>query len=218
LATANPKLIILAGRSKERASTTIDAIKLNHPSVGVSFVTLDTASIKSVRNAAAEIKTLTDKIDVLINNAGVMAVPYSKTEDGLEQQFATNHVGHFLLTNLIIDQIIAAGPGSRIVNLSSFGHRRSPVRFDDYGFQNGETYDPWLAYGQSKTANILFSLSLAEKLKSKGVRSYSVHPGGIWTGLGLHLSAEVVEALKAGVGAGSKLKQKTSYGRSMIKT
>jgi NAD(P)-dependent dehydrogenase (short-subunit alcohol dehydrogenase family) len=106
-----------------------------------------------------------------------MATPYAKTVDGIESQFGTNHIGHFLLTNLLMGKILAAAPGARIVNVSSSAHQPGVIRFEDWNFSDGKAYNPWEGYAQSKMANILFTESLAEKLGPKGVFSYSLHPG-----------------------------------------
>lgn len=106
-----------------------------------------------------------------------MACPYAKTEDGIESQFATNHLGHFLLTALLKDKILAATPGARIVNVSSSAHQGGFIRFDDYNFSDGKVYTPFEGYGQSKMANVLFAESLAEKFGSRGVFAYSLNPG-----------------------------------------
>ena len=133
--------------------------------------------LSSVRKASAEVNTLTPKLDVLVNNAGVMAIKkYTTSKDGIETQFAANHVGHFLLTNLLLPNIIAAGPDSRIINVSSFGYLSAGVRFDDWNFKDGAEYNPWHAYAQSKTAIILFTHALADKLKGK-VLAFSLNPG-----------------------------------------
>jgi NAD(P)-dependent dehydrogenase (short-subunit alcohol dehydrogenase family) len=113
------------------------------PDVKVQFIRLDLGSLKSVRKAAAEINSQVAKIDLLINNAAIMACPYAKTEDGIESQFGTNHIGHFLLTKLLMDKIIAAGPGSRIVNVSSSAIRGT-IRYDDYNFQVRRAGSPFL--------------------------------------------------------------------------
>ncbi|KAF2267899.1 NAD(P)-binding protein [Lojkania enalia] len=196
LAAHSPALIILAARSAATLSAA-QAEVAEVAKVPTKLLTLDLGSIRTVRAAAAEVNSWDDvpKIDVLINNAGIMSVPFALSEDGIESQFATNHIGTFLFTNLIIDKIIAAK--GRIVNLSSSGHRFGPVRFDDWNFQNGKEYpaigasvvDP--AYGQSKTANILHAAALAERLKDKGVTAFSVHPGGIFTNLGRYVSMEM---------------------------
>lgn len=112
----------------------IDRINAINPAVRTKFVILDLSSLASVREAAASINAGVERIDVLINNAAVMAVPFSKTVDGIESQFGTNHIGHFLLTDLIMPKILAAGPGARIVNLSSLSHRMADVNLDDYNF------------------------------------------------------------------------------------
>jgi NAD(P)-dependent dehydrogenase (short-subunit alcohol dehydrogenase family) len=156
----------------------------------VTFVPISLDDPDSVRSAANSINSSIDKLDVLINNAGIMATKdFTTNRDGVEIQFATNHLGHFLFTKLLLPKILAAGPGARIINLTSLGHKVGPVRFNDYNFSNGKEYDPWSAYGQSKTANVLFSLSLANKLRDRGIQSYSVHPGSIsGTSLAAHIT------------------------------
>lgn len=189
LAKASPSLLILAGRSESKIAPVIARIAESSPGVNVQFISLDLGSLKSVRNAAAEINAKVSKIDLLINNAAIMASPYAKSEDGIESQFATNHIGHFLLTKLLMDKILAAGPGSRIVNVSSSAALRGTIRYDDYNFQDGAAYDPWLGYSQAKISNIVFSRALARKLKSRGIFSYSLHPGSIISNLQVHMNA-----------------------------
>ncbi|PVH86419.1 NAD(P)-binding protein [Cadophora sp. DSE1049] len=179
LAAAHPATIILLGRNEAKVSPVVEKIQQISPSTKVQFVKVDLASTASVRAAAAEVGKSVAKIDVLINNAGIMGPKFSLTPDGVESQFGANHIGHFLLTNILMPQLEAADKGSRVVNVSSLLYQFSPVRFDDYNFSNGATFNTWEAYGQSKTANILFSVALAEKLASKGVKSYSIHPGNI---------------------------------------
>ncbi|KAI1481994.1 NAD(P)-binding protein [Daldinia eschscholtzii] len=185
LAAESPALLILVGRSPEKVQTVIDAIKNVNPSVKIKFVQADLSSIKSVRKAA---QTILDdpeitKIDVVINNAAVMACPFELTEDKLELQFQANHLGHFILTNKIIPKVIAAGPGARIVNLSSSGHRFTGVRFEDPNFTEPGSYSEFASYGQSKSANILYAVALNKRLASRGIRAYAVHPGSIQTNL-----------------------------------
>jgi len=196
LATANPKLLILAGRSESKISPLIQTIQETNPKVNVLFIQVDLGSQASVREAAQVITSKVDKIDVIINNAAIMVPPYSKSVDGIESQFATNHIGHFLLTNLLLPKVLAAGRGSRIVNVSSSASYFGGVRFDDYNFKDGETYSRWLGYAQSKTANVLFARSLADKLKEKGILAFSLNPGSISTGLQQHMGEDVLaEAL-----------------------
>ena len=137
----------------------------------------------------------TGPLDILVNNAGVMAAPLSYTVDGWELQFGTNHMGHFLLANGLHDALAAAG-NARVVSLTSVGHVRSPVIFDDLQFRTRE-YDPWLAYGQSKTANALFAVEGNRRWGQDGITVNAVHPGGIWTNLTRHLSPEEIQALRA---------------------
>jgi NAD(P)-dependent dehydrogenase (short-subunit alcohol dehydrogenase family) len=179
LAHGSPAAYLILGRALDKIQPVIDEIKTVDPSITVKFYQVDLDSLASVRSVA---QTILDdfsvsKIDVIVNNAGIMACPYEKTKDGLEMQFGVNHISHFLLANLLMPKILAAGPGARIVNISSYGNIMSDIRYEDSGFHDGETYNPWLAYGQSKTANILMAVSLNEKLGTKGVRAYALNPG-----------------------------------------
>ncbi|OTB01296.1 hypothetical protein M426DRAFT_323569 [Hypoxylon sp. CI-4A] len=186
--------IVLVSRSKAKTEPVLQEIATISPSTKTTFVTCELSDFDSVRAAAQQINddTSIPHIDVVINNAGIMNVKeYTLDKQGNELTFSSNHLGHFLLTNLILPKILASGPGARIVNVSSRGYRISNVWFDDPAFSAGAKYDGWSAYGQSKTANILFSFELARRLASKGVKAYSVHPGGIYTtGLATHLRNE----------------------------
>lgn len=133
IAVHGPKLLIFAGRDASKINETASEIKSINPDVRTRTLVLDLGSQKQIREAAAEVNNYDESIDILVNNAGVMACPYSTTSDGLETQFGTNHIGHFLFTNLILDKILAS-PNPRIVNVSSNGHRLSPIRWDDIGF------------------------------------------------------------------------------------
>lgn len=136
IAAANPGLLILAGRNLAKAQQTADELSKSHPGVKTRLLRLDLGSLKAVREAAAEVNAWDDVpvIDVLVNNAGIMATPFALSSDGYETQFATNHLGPFLFTNLIMDKILAASK-PRVVNVSSDGHRMSHIRFDDLDFQ-----------------------------------------------------------------------------------
>ncbi|MCJ1249686.1 hypothetical protein MMC30_006912, partial [Trapelia coarctata] len=205
LAAGKPELIVLAGRTKSKIQPVIDEIKSSHPDVKTLFVQLDLADNSSVRAAAKVVNDSIDKLDVLINNAGIMALKeYAKSKDGIEMQLAANHTGHFLLTNLLMPKLLAA-KGARIINVSSFGYMSGGIRFNDPNFkasftsscphlnspfhlrnwprsrkQDGAGYNPWIAYAQSKTANILFATALAEKVKSKRILAFSLNPGLIF--------------------------------------
>ncbi|MBX7533656.1 SDR family NAD(P)-dependent oxidoreductase [Qipengyuania sp. 1XM1-15A] len=186
--------VILSGRDATKLSATADAIA---EGTGAKIDTLvcDLASLDSVRKAAAEANDRFEKIDLLINNAGVMACDEAKTADGFEMQFGTNHIGHFLLTNLLMP-LVEKGDQPRIVNLSSRGHHIAPVDFDDPNFEN-RPYEKWQSYGQSKTANVLFAVGLEERLADKGIHAYALHPGGIHTNLGRHMTEEDMQNLMA---------------------
>jgi NAD(P)-dependent dehydrogenase (short-subunit alcohol dehydrogenase family) len=148
---------------------------------------LDLGDLESVRACARRFLDAGRGIDILINNAAIMACPETRVGPGWEAQFATNHLGHFALTNLLWPALAADG-GARVVALSSRGHKRSGIRFDDLQFETG--YDKWLAYGQAKTANCLFAVQLDALGAAAGVRAFAVHPGGILTPLQRHLTRE----------------------------
>jgi NAD(P)-dependent dehydrogenase (short-subunit alcohol dehydrogenase family) len=125
------------------------------------------------------------KLDILVNNAGVMATPFTHTSEGFEMQFGTNHMGHFLLTTLLLPALLASGK-ARVVSVSSLGHRRSDIGWDDINYEQ-RPYDPWQAYGQSKTANILFAVGLTQRYADQGLTANALHPGGIHTNLQKHV-------------------------------
>ncbi|KAL5317363.1 hypothetical protein ACEPPN_014458 [Leptodophora sp. 'Broadleaf-Isolate-01'] len=178
LSHGSPSTILLLGRTESKIAPIIQQINTINPSIAVSFIQLDLASQASIRKTVEVINAKVEKIHYLINCAGVMAIPdFETTEEGIELQFGINHVGHFLLTNLLMPKILAAGRGARIVNVSSNGYELAGVRFDDYNFEDGKVYEPWSGYAQSKTANVLFSTALAQKLKSQGIQSYALQPG-----------------------------------------
>ncbi|KAH8805100.1 hypothetical protein F5884DRAFT_798409 [Xylogone sp. PMI_703] len=216
LAAGKPKAIILAGRTKSKIQPVIDQIQNINREISVSFVQLDLADLSSVRHAAEVINSQVEKLDILINNAGIMAkADFAKSPDGIELQFAANHIGHFLFTNLIMPKIFAAGEGARIINIASGGYITGGVRFDDYNFKDGTEYNPWLAYGQSKTANILFASGLTARLRGTGVLAFSLEPGLVTeTKLQADISQESFKdgmaiATKAANGADMKAELKT---------
>jgi NAD(P)-dependent dehydrogenase (short-subunit alcohol dehydrogenase family) len=158
----------------------------------VEVAELDLSDLAGVRECAERFLESDRSIDMLINNAGVMAAPETRVGPGWELQFATNHLGHFALTNRLWPALRAGG-GARVVALSSRGHKRSPVRFDDLQFDRG--YDKWEAYGQAKSANSLFAVHLDAIAQDAGVRAFAVHPGGIMTPLQRHLARqEMIDA------------------------
>jgi NAD(P)-dependent dehydrogenase (short-subunit alcohol dehydrogenase family) len=159
---------------------------------GVELVALDLALLASVRAAADRLVAAGAPFDLVIDNAGVMATPKGTTADGFETQFGTNHLGHFLLVNRIASLL---RPGGRLVSLSSAGHRRADVDLDDPNFERTE-YDPFIAYGRSKTANILFAVEFERRHRERGVRATAVHPGGIATELGRHMPPGAIDAMR----------------------
>lgn len=184
--------VILSGRDATKLSAAADEIAEQTRSKVDSLV-CDLASLASVRMAGEEARQRFDKIDVLINNAGVMAAPFGHTADGFETQFGTNHLGHFLLTKELMP-LLRKCSRQRIVNLSSRGHHIDRVHFDDPHFERRD-YDKWLSYGQSKTANILFAMGLEKRFGGEGIHAYALHPGGIHTNLGRHMSEDDMAAL-----------------------
>ena len=158
---------------------------------GLELVALDLASLASVRDCADALVAAGKPFDVVICNAGVMATPFEKTADGFERQFGTNHLGHFVLVNRIASLL---APGARVVNLSSAGHRFADVDLVDPNFDHTR-YAEFVAYGRSKTANILFAVEFDRRHKTRGVRATAVHPGGIQTELGRYMTPEVTQAM-----------------------
>jgi NAD(P)-dependent dehydrogenase (short-subunit alcohol dehydrogenase family) len=168
--------VVLACRDLARAGQAADRIRASAPGAGVHVLRLDLASLASVRAAASEIRAAWPRLDLLINNAGVMRPPYQRSADGFELTFATNHLGHFALTGLVLDRLLAT-PGARVVTVSSVGHRDGVMRFDDLQFERGYRADD--AYAQSKLANLLFTYELAARLRAagQGTAALAAHPG-----------------------------------------
>jgi NAD(P)-dependent dehydrogenase (short-subunit alcohol dehydrogenase family) len=156
---------------------------------------LDLADLDTVVAYAERVLAEYDRIDLLVNNAGVMATPFGRTPNGFETQFGTNHLGHFLLTRTLLPAVRRAAPGARIVNVTSAGHRASDIDWDDPNYEH-RAYDKWEAYGQAKTANILFTVELERRFGRDGIHAYAVHPGMIATKLGRHLDRSDYETLK----------------------
>ena len=175
--------VVLAVRDRHRGEQARAAIGAA-TEVGV----VDLASLASVRAFAAWFCERHDTLGVLVNNAGVMACPLTRTVDGFEMQFGTNHLGHFLLTLLLVPALRSSIP-ARVVNVSSAGHRASDVDFDDPNYER-RPYEKWEAYGQSKTANILFTVELERRFGNEGIHAFAVHPGMIVTDLGRHLTRD----------------------------
>jgi NAD(P)-dependent dehydrogenase (short-subunit alcohol dehydrogenase family) len=184
--------VVGAARDLEKTKRATSQVSEAAAEGGASFevVELDLASLKSVRAAADKLAADGRLFDVIIANAGVMATPFGKTEDGFETQFGTNHLGHFVFVNRIAKLI---KDGGRLVNLSSAGHRFSNVDLNDPNFET-TPYEPRVAYGRSKTANILFTVEFDRRHRDRGVRATAVHPGGIMTELARHMPDGVIDA------------------------
>jgi NAD(P)-dependent dehydrogenase (short-subunit alcohol dehydrogenase family) len=185
--------VVGAARDLEKAKRATAEISKAAAETGASFevVELDLASLKSVRAAADKLVADGRLFDVIIANAGVMATPSGKTADGFETQFGTNHLGHFVFVNRIAKLI---KDGGRLVNLSSSGHRFSNVDLNDLNFE-ATPYEPFVAYGRSKTANILFAVAFDQRHRERGVRAAAVHPGGIQTELARHMDPAHLEQM-----------------------
>lgn len=184
LAKRNAKVII-ACRSVERGKQAEKDIRNLSKNENVHFRLLDLASFASIRKFCSEVLAEEPRLDILINNAGIMRCPYWKTEDGFEMQFGVNHLGHFLLTNLLLDRIKEA-PAGRIVVVSSLAHKRAKeINFDD--INSTQSYDRKFAYGQSKLANNLFTIALHKRLAETNVIVNCLHPGIIYTELGRYM-------------------------------
>jgi NAD(P)-dependent dehydrogenase (short-subunit alcohol dehydrogenase family) len=192
LASAGARVIVPARRLQHAQEIVAEAgLAATGVAGSVDVELLDLADQASVKEFAARYLRTHATLDILINNAAIMASPEQRVGPGWEAQFATNHLGHYTLANLLWPALAAAG-NARVVSLSSTGHKLSRIRFDDINFDSG--YDKWQAYGQAKTANALFAVELDRLGRASGVRAFAVHPGGIMTELQRHLPHEEMVA------------------------
>lgn len=185
--------VVGAARDLAKAEAATAQVQKDAAAHGGSFelIALDLGSLASVRACADQLLTKGEPFDVVIANAGVMATPFGHTADGFETQFGTNHLGHFVLVNRIAPLLRAGG---RLINLSSAGHRYSNVDLDDPNFER-TPYEPFVAYGRSKTANILFAVAFDKRHRERGVRAAAVHPGGIQTELARHVDPSRIQQM-----------------------
>src|SRR5271156_1335020 len=185
--------VVGAARDLNKAKAATEQVRKDAAANGGSFelIELDLGNLKSVRACADRLLAKGEAFDVVIANAGVMATPFGHTADGFETQFGTNHLGHFVLVNRIAPLL---RKGSRLINLSSAGHRFSNVDLDDPNFER-TPYEPFVAYGRSKTANILFSVAFDRRHRGRGVCAAAVHPGVIKTELARHVDPARIQAL-----------------------
>lgn len=179
---------VLACRSKDKAEAALAEIMVEIPNANAEIMQLDLTSQASVHQLADTFKAKYDQLDLLVNNAGIMMVPYDTTEDGFERQFGTNHLGHFALTGLLFDRLVTTA-GSRVVTVSSGGHRFGSMDFDDLMFDGGNGYSPMGAYGRSKLANLLFTYELQRRFEAAGIDAMATaaHPGISQTNLNAHM-------------------------------
>ena len=198
--------VVLAVRNLDKGNAAADRIVKATPTASVAVQELDLTSLDSIRAAADELKSRHDSIDLLINNAGVMFTPRSTTKDDFELQFGTNHLGHFAFTGLLLDRVLAV-PGSRVVTVSSLGHRfaRRGIRFDDLQWQR--EYSRVGAYGQAKLANLMFTYELQRRLQGSTTIAVAAHPGGSRT--------ELTRNLPPLVGAATRLVEPLFQGADM---
>ncbi len=186
---------VITARDLPKGEAVAKGIRESTGNDAVEVEELELGSLASIRAFAERFLARHDALQLLVNNAGVMACPFAKTSDGFEMQFGTNHLGHFLMTGLVAPALLKGAP-ARIVSLSSRGHQMSPVVFDDISFEKRE-YDKWSSYGQSKTANILFAVELERRLGARGVHANALHPGVIMTELARHMQQEDLEFLQS---------------------
>ena len=189
--------VTLAVRDVQAAESVAQDIRATESTNDVHVAALDLTDLGSID---AFVSNWHGPLEILVNSAGVMHTPEERTKYGWELQFATNHMGHFALTTGLKDALVSA-EGARVVSVSSSGHKSSPVVFEDIMFENRE-YDPRKAYGQAKTANVLFAVELTSRWSSDGVFANALMPGGIWTRLQRHWSKERMANLKAKVERG----------------
>lgn len=183
--------VFLTVRDLEKGRKVVESIMSDDKSntADVIMIPMELDSLDSVRAGAKELLTKTDKLHILVNNAGVMATPEGRTKDGFETQFGTNHVAHFLLFQLLKPTLLNSSTSafqSRVVCVSSTGHRGGQVRFDDYNFDRPSSYDPWEAYAQAKTANIYLANEVERRYSRQGLHGISLHPGGVKSNLQIH--------------------------------
>jgi NAD(P)-dependent dehydrogenase (short-subunit alcohol dehydrogenase family) len=194
--------VVITARDVAKGEEVARKIRVSTGNHSIEVEELELGSLASIRAFADRFLARHDAVQILVNNAGVMACPFGRTSDGFELQFGTNHLGHFLMTGLIAPALLRGAP-ARVVSVSSRGHQMSSVVFDDIHFER-RPYDKWSAYGQSKTANILLAVELERRLGSRGVHANAVHPGVIPTELARHMVQEDYEYLQKRA-AGSKM-------------
>ncbi len=189
--------VIVASRDPIKAGRAILNIKEEIPGAKLEFIELNLANLESIRKFAEEFKSNYDKLDILLNNAGIMLMPFGKTVDGFENTVGTNHLGHFVLTGLLMDRLLTT-PGARVVNVASNAHYAGEMDFNNLLFENKLGYTPMKAYSRSKLANLLFTYELQRRFQSRGydVIAVAAHPGTSATSLANHLFFNLISSSK----------------------
>lgn len=204
--------VVMAARDRAKNQSAAESILERHPGVDLELLDLDLASLSSVRSASDEMLSSDRPLHGIVANAGIMATPFSLSVDGHESQFAVDHLGHFLLVRQLLPRLsesaAARGAPSRVVVVSSAGHRMGDVDFDDVDFARRD-YDPFVAYGAAKTCNVLHAVGVDRRWKDRGVRGIAIHPGGIHTELGRYMTPEVVTNLLSRMEGGASFAWKS---------
>lgn len=204
--------VVMAARDPAKNRRAADSIRERHPDAVLEILEVDLGSLESVRRAVDEVMEAGQPLHGIVANAGIMATPYSVSVDGHESQFAVDHLGHFLLVRqllpLLSESAATRGTPSRVVVVSSAGHRMGDVDLDDVDFTR-RAYDPFVAYGAAKTCNVLHAIGIDRRWKDRGVRGFAIHPGGIHTELGRYMTPEVVESLLSRMEGGASFMWKS---------
>lgn len=196
--SAHGARVVMTARDAERGGVAMASIRREVPEADLELQLLSLDSLESVRACADRVLSGHDLLHMVIANAGVMASPFARTTEGFELQTGTNHLGHFVLVNRLAAALVRAAP-SRVVVVSSYGHQLGDVDMEDLHWIH-RSYDRFAAYGQSKTANILYAVELDRRMRDRGVRAFSLHPGAIRTELGRHVTAEDLRQMAARAG------------------
>jgi len=205
---AHGATVVMAARDRAKNEGAAAGIRAAHPNAQLEFLDVDLGSLESVRSATRGFVAAGGPLHGVVANAGIMATPFALSTDGFESQFAVDHLGHFLLVRELLPMLAASAP-ARVVCVSSAGHRMGDIDLDDLNFER-RPYEPFLAYGAAKSANVLHAVELDRQWKDRGVRGIAIHPGGIHTELGRYMTPEVIKALMSRMeGGGSSFSWKS---------
>lgn len=200
-------IVVMAARDRSKNDGAATAIRAEVPDAALEFLDVDLGSLASVRAASSDFLARRVPLNGIVANAGIMATPFALSVDGFESQFAVDHLGHFLLVRELLPLLAESAP-SRVVIVSSAGHRMGDVDLDDPNFER-RPYDPFLAYGAAKTCNVLHAVGIDRRWRDRGVRAVAIHPGGIHTELGRYMTPEVIKSLMSRMESGASFTWKT---------